>query len=674
MNKNLFLFAAAAALTFTACSDNDDMTASNGGTLSSNENTAVQFSTYLAGTQTRANGGTAGAIVNGATETNSLGKLGFGVFAYNTGTSTWASATNATPDFMYNQKVTSTDGSIWTYNPLKYWPNDFANDVVDNKQGTNGEENPATGSTAGSKLSFFAYAPYVDAMTYSGTLTDDNGAVHGTGTEKNAVKTSDGTNATTPVAATTGITAMTFNTTTGAPYVRYELASANATENVDLLWGEALYKSYTKADGNLQTLTGNYNVDLTKQSVDQKIGFKFKHALAKLGGNTSTTTSETVTDESKQHVKIILDVDNQDYDKSTAITGGTKHKETLVTVNSIKIRDIQTYLAEEGAKTTTYTTTTTGNLRTKGWFNLSTGEWDEPADGDVQSSSTTVKYDAVIGDGTAQEGKTVTKLNATIAEPTEAPTYNSSNEKPWGIDGVTTQPVGVYSTETGATADNGIFMIPDKKDVQTLVVTVNYTVRTADDHLATPSGEKQGETKINQVITNAVNIPAGALASNKVYTLLIHLGLTSVKFSAQVENWEDATTPDTPSTDPDDPDNNSSENNKDIYLPSNTLYKATTNTAEIEASATSSTVSLTELPDGATVELVSAKYADNSDVYGVTVALGSISSGSATATISNIPTNSETTAKTITVVFKVKNKNGSVIQIVTDTITQKAAE
>ncbi len=75
---------------------------------------------------------------------------GFGVFACYTGLHHYSDV-DAQPDFMYNQKVTW-DGSKWTYNPLKYWPNG------------EGTVNGSTGE-APHYVSFMAYAPYSDMST-----------------------------------------------------------------------------------------------------------------------------------------------------------------------------------------------------------------------------------------------------------------------------------------------------------------------------------------------------------------------------------------------------------------------------------------------------------------------------------------------------------------------------
>lgn len=671
MNKNLFLFAAAAALTFTACSDNDDMTASRDGSLSSNETTAVQFSTYLAGQQTRA--GQAGSIVNGATETNSLGKLGFGVFAYNTGSTDWTNDnTTENPDFMYNQKVSSDDGSDWTYTPIKYWPNDFTDGDVDAGQGTNGEENNATGANKGGKVSFFAYAPFVEASSYATASQNlkygtDGAAVVAEGITDEATITGD------------GILGMTFNTYKGAPRIRYSLKSTKASENVDLLWGTALKKNYNTADGKGQTLTTDYNVNLTKQAVNEKIGFSFKHALAKLGGNTNNSTNTTEEDKDYGKVKIVLDIDDGGTDASTAITGGTKADATLVTVNSITIQDAHSWLTANPSQTKYTTLTETSyKYRKSGWFNLATGTWEAGEEADYVQGTKTNTYVTTIskdGDGTSQ---TKLKMNTDIAEPASVSATNGAWDASVTVKGVTTTPKSVYAAATsdGDNLDPGILMIPDGATAQPFVVTVDYNVRTADSHL------DGGYSYANQVITNVVSIPAGALAPNKVYSLLIHLGLTSVKFEAQVADWEnaDGTTTSGSSTGE---GNQNTENQKDIYLPSNTLAATTASTKSIEATATTATIDITNLTEGYTVEVskVEKNGTETSNISGTASYTSSASSvqsdGKATVTISgtDFTANTSTTdAVVYTVTINVKNAKGEVVQTLTVTITQAAAE
>ena len=118
MNKSLLMaITACAAMAMTSCSS-EDLTS---GTTQANE-TPISFSTYLGrNVESRA----------GETTSETIKTDNFGVFAsYTTGD--WANT--ATPNFMFNQKVTYSTNK-WSYTPVKYWTN--------------------TG-----KFSFFAYAPY----------------------------------------------------------------------------------------------------------------------------------------------------------------------------------------------------------------------------------------------------------------------------------------------------------------------------------------------------------------------------------------------------------------------------------------------------------------------------------------------------------------------------------
>ncbi len=117
--KTKNLLTVAASLLFAGCSQNEITE------ISPDANPAVGFSVY-SGVQTK------GTEI----KVEQL-QPGFGVFAYHTGADAWSTAGSAaTPNFMYNQKVESANGSLWTYTPVKYWPKD--------------EE----------KVTFFAYGPY----------------------------------------------------------------------------------------------------------------------------------------------------------------------------------------------------------------------------------------------------------------------------------------------------------------------------------------------------------------------------------------------------------------------------------------------------------------------------------------------------------------------------------
>ena len=105
--KKTVIFVAIAALVLGACAKNE---------VTSPEalNDAINFGAYSGRTITKAGTTTDMNLKNLATE-------GFGVFATYSGVDAFSEASN---DFMFNQKVSSADeGATWTYSPIKYWPN-----------------------------------------------------------------------------------------------------------------------------------------------------------------------------------------------------------------------------------------------------------------------------------------------------------------------------------------------------------------------------------------------------------------------------------------------------------------------------------------------------------------------------------------------------------------------
>lgn len=127
MKQNYFIgLIACAALTMTGCS-NDEINVPQ----QSQGNNAIEFSTYL-GRNAQGSRGT-------ETSTTSIQNSGFGVLAYYTENANFSADTNK-PNFMWNQKVTyDKTNTNWEYTPVKYWP-----------------------TKVGDKVSFFAYAPYVE--------------------------------------------------------------------------------------------------------------------------------------------------------------------------------------------------------------------------------------------------------------------------------------------------------------------------------------------------------------------------------------------------------------------------------------------------------------------------------------------------------------------------------
>ena len=121
MKKFKFLGMAAIAAMAVSCSSDDVVSAVQ-------DDNAIQFGTYVG----------KAAISRGTVATIENVEDGFGVYAYYTDTTAFASYTGTTPNFMNNEKVYSEDGGrTWKYDITKYWPNN--NDEM---------------------VSFFAYAPY----------------------------------------------------------------------------------------------------------------------------------------------------------------------------------------------------------------------------------------------------------------------------------------------------------------------------------------------------------------------------------------------------------------------------------------------------------------------------------------------------------------------------------
>lgn len=632
MKKTLILMAAASAFVLTGCTESD----LSGDTSLAKESapSAIQFSaaTRNAGT-TRATGGVAGNITTKSLKTGDHSK-GFGVVAYHTNTSAWSTVnTTAIPSFMWNQQVKwNTTNSVWSYSPVKFWPNDFSEGKVDDSQGAGQDNNNAYGSQNGGKVSFFAYAPYVEfpASTADGIYTKNK-------VSQKATPDDD------------GIVAMTANDYPGEPQVYYILDNADLSKAVDLLWGvrgnSSGYDLATQTATDAATI-GDYNTDLTKQSVGESVNFLFKHALSKIGGHTKTDDPAGLT----TGLQVVLDVDDgsltDGVKTGTKIFDGAKQANTLVTVKSIEIYDLKT----ANTNGLPGVTETTSDLVKEGWFNIATGTWQATA----LSGSGATYSSKVDAEGSAG---TVGTLNPKIKEDASGLAYDGSKWKTSavseGIPGVVeTTPTDVYADDSNVPA---LVLIPSNTE-QHLVVRVEYVVRTFDPNLnAAASGSEGTWTKVTQKITSKLTIPANALKANTYYKLLLHLGLTSVKFTASVCDWEDAANAGT-----DGNPNNNPNNDKDVYLPSNTLDKSTDAGTETVTSATVAagtsktysakadnadfTLTVTGLKDGDTPTVVATGAATTANATAA-------ASGSSTVTV-NLPVNNsadETQTTTLTI-------------------------
>ena len=225
MKKFYFFAACAAAVLVVGCAKNEVY-------QTPPQEQPVSFSVYTHSTpDTKTVGGELGSQTN-----NTLGdasKSGFGVFCFYSNNSTngtsndyTASPTsNFVPNFMWNQQVKgngngSSAATAWTYSPVKYWPNEYNASVT--AQGID-------------KLTFFAYAPWVDAVKTTGVVTG----------------------------ADEGITRISSNDTAvpADPTLTY-VVPASIANHVDVLYADATSLK-----------------NLTKPASNAAVAFPFKHAL-----------------------------------------------------------------------------------------------------------------------------------------------------------------------------------------------------------------------------------------------------------------------------------------------------------------------------------------------------------------------------------------------------------
>lgn len=529
--KKVLFFAAAAIAMLTGCSQSDDLTAP---TVAQNaQQTPVEFGTYM-GRQAQTRAGYEGELTNTSIKANTAG---FGVFAYYSGKddiTTWGSwdGTNATPvaidkapNFMYNEKITwSTSLNKWDYAPVKYWPNGI--------DATNGSANPSYTATEkeAQYLSFFAYAPY--AQAYSDYETSN---AYVGGDLPSGVTAAVYTTSAAPTAVQNGIVAMSKNNETKDMHVKYILNPSDASHFVDLTWGLRGQKIYTETDGtnngtNANVLGNSYNTDLTKQTVDEQVKFLFKHALAKVGGNTSSTTSGS----SQQlcGLYVVVDVDKNsasagagDSDQNTYFSSDFNKAKTLVTIEEVKIRDAYTYTVTEDAGSSR--ADEESDFLTDGWFDIMNGKW---------YGTSTVKAHTTSGNGvtysvTAKNSPSSGEynLNSKIKEGTvdNAAGADWTTSNSGGAEGVDLTKKAVFANEDVP----GLLLIPGTSGNNTLYVTIKYIIRTADPKLST------GYSEVTQEITNKISLANNILNPNKYYNLVMHLGLTSVKFEAVVADW-----------------------------------------------------------------------------------------------------------------------------------------
>lgn len=371
--RKKYLFVAAAAAMLAACSSNDALeSAQNPGTTQpALEEGAIGFDAYTNRSVTRA--GNSGVIttdilkkIASDDEIKAGYKEGFGVFAYYTDNNDYDPL--SVPNFMYNQQVKH-DGSQWTYEPLKYWPNEYGDKAISDDQ---------------DKVSFFAYAPYVEVTPSTGKI----------------ICSSD--------SAKWGIAGLTRNSATGDPIVKY-IASFDSQKSVDLLWGVCDQPkewpiTNTGEDQKPYINDGEQglpwlNVQRPAQ-IDQRLKFTFKHALAQLNVNIDTyADKENETNDPDKQTKV--------YVRSISFTG-------IASKGSLNLNNIESDKALW--------------LDYNGLADLESGEavtvYDGRKDGKEGVQNATASNEKTLGfnpilisdDGNTQEGVTGTTRNLFVGD------------------------------------------------------------------------------------------------------------------------------------------------------------------------------------------------------------------------------------------------------------------
>lgn len=510
---------------------------------------------------------------------------GFGVFAYFTGKSTYedfrkgTAADDGKPNFMYNQLVWYNDANPssltkWEYSPIKYWPNDFTEGAVDNQE-KNQSNATATGSTTyGGNVSFFAYAPYV-------SLTQSNAA---------------GQTGATPATATYGIVAVSGNEYRGDPYVKYVIPTP-AGPMVDLLWGtkggttlNVLNTGNTGIKGDNTNAKGSddyekaildqnvMNADLTKQTTTGRIDMLFKHALTKVGG--SYAGSDVGDDENPSTatngLMIILDIDKEGketgglLESASGIAAIYDASQTpymsKVTVKSISIKTkmLTKDASDKAPGEVGYVSTWAKN---DGLFDLATGQW--------TLTTTTIETEAtefnhyILQEGVSMYGDEDVTVSGTLSDKITEPTTVANGAAGFKVlpIGVTNVPKNVYKSEA-----NPMVFFPNT--YPEMVIAVDYIVRTYDPNLA------KGYSDVEQIITKTLTF-GEETKLNKKYNILIHLGLTSVKFTATVSNWDTTDVDPEVSSDPYTGEEVITyESDENVYVPKNVEAKVKTLTVD----------------------------------------------------------------------------------------------
>jgi hypothetical protein len=549
--KKVFLFAVAAAA-LVACSNEELSTPVN------NEATSgapVNFTVYTQRGLTRAG-------IAGTNDNNNIGERGFGVFAYYTPGEQYDA--KATPNFMYNQKVTKgAQATAWTYEPVKYWPNEFGSDAASDEV---------------DRISFFAYAPWTEVDPTTGNVV-----------------------ATTEKDQKYNIVSVNKNTATGDPMIKY-VVDTDPSTSVDLLWGVAADDAGTKysgpIQGNVSITAGKPFIDLVKPAkpAEDLMSFNLKHALAKvkitidyiddketpagpaagkinpdqtriyvrnfrmtgfatkgtlnLNNNEGTAGEPLWKDFDGVKDLSFEDVIFQDgrKDGKEGETNGAQTNETPQGLNPAIIENFAVITPGTAATPAVYTQIPDGTNLTL----FKTYYRDNQGGGEFVYTPSTTGY-PITSDGTYYE-------LTTPAVPAGPATFGADKKLGVGAKTIANDGTGVVREATvdatskavkgtvllfgGDPDENGGFFYVIPRNEQTngnVGITIAYDVETIDPALAgkISDGETHG-ISIENVISKSDIFSGIDFKAGYTYDIQIHLGMTSVKIAATVTDWEDA--------------------------------------------------------------------------------------------------------------------------------------
>ena len=290
--------------------------------------------------------------------------------------------------------------------------------------------------------------------------------------------------------ATTGIIGMSRNISAGDPVVMYS-SSLTPGAGVDLCWGVAADAFTSSVDGDNNSVAAGYPfLNVIKPKTGDHLKFEFNHALAQL------------------NVQIDADIDE------VAADGKTKIYVRSVTFNGFSMR---------------------------GSLNLNSNTTDGPIWYDISGTGKLKREPVTVYDGRTDGMEGV----ETATDMSEKPANLNPvivQDKPYGDAGlkagVTTTAVNLFN---GA-ADAPVMVIPTPG--VPVSVTIVYDVETEDSRLAgyLSDGVTHGSSVENKITKNITTTQGNMiLSAGKKYVVKLHLGLTSVKFDAEVANWDNTT-------------------------------------------------------------------------------------------------------------------------------------